>query len=241
MTAPILALVGARSGSKGVPDKNIRPLAGHPLLSWSVACAQKCELIDRVLLSTDSEYYAEIGSSYGAEVPFLRPSALAEDKSPDTGFVLHALDWLADRGEEPEDVVHLRPTTPLRSPAIVDAAIRSFRLADDATSLRSVHEMAESSYKTFEVVDGRLRAVGSPSGSVEATNAPRQNFPVTYVGNGYVDVLRVASIRSSEMLHGERVIAHLTEPTPEVDCPADLEYLEYLASRRVDLVEGLFG
>ena len=102
----VFALIGARSGSKGVPDKNIYPLVGHPLLAWSVACARRCGLVDRVLLSTDSEEYAEVGLRYGAEVPFLRPAELAADHSLDTDFVIHTLDWLAERGEEPELVVH---------------------------------------------------------------------------------------------------------------------------------------
>lgn len=241
MSGTVLALVGARSGSKGVPDKNVRPLAGHPLLAWSVTCARRCDMIDRVILSTDSEEYAGVGRRYGAEVPFLRPRELAADQSVDTDFVVHALDWLANRGEEPEFVVHLRPTTPLRRPAIVDEAVDAFRTAAYATALRSVHEMAESAYKTFEIADGLLRAVGSTSGSVEDTNAPRQSFPVTYVGNGYVDVLRTASIRSSGMLHGERVVPHLTDVVPEIDGPADMKYLEYLAGESRDLVKELFG
>ncbi len=241
MSGTVLALVGARSGSKSVTDKNVRPLAGHPLLAWSVACARRCDRIDRVILSTDSEDYAGVGRRYGAEVPFLRPRELATEQSVDTGFIVHTLDWLANRGEEPEFVVHLRPTTPLRRPAVVDGAVDAFRTATDATALRSVHVMSESAYKTFEIVNGLLRAVGSPSISVEDTNAPRQSFPTTYVGNGYVDVLRTASIRSSGMLHGERVVSHLTEMAPEIDGPADLEYLEYLAGESRDLVKELFG
>jgi len=237
----VFALIGARSGSKGVPDKNIYPLVGHPLLAWSVACARRCGLVDRVLLSTDSEEYAEVGLRYGAEVPFLRPAGLAADHSLDTDFVIHTLDWLAERGEEPELVVHLRPTTPLRRPEVVDRAVAEFQGLESLTAMRSVHEMSESAYKTFEIVDGLLRGVGSSDGSVEATNAPRQQFPGTYVGNGYVDVLRTSFIRSSGMLHGEYVGAYLTEVAREVDSPEDLHYLNYLAERQGDLVAKLFG
>jgi len=204
-------------------------------------CARRSTEIDRVILSTDSEQYAEIGRRYGAEVPFLRPNELATDDSVDTGFVLHALDWLAEREEEPDLVVHLRPTTPLRHPLVVDRAVVEFLNLDYATAMRSVHEMSESAYKTFEIVDGCLRAVGSTSGSVEETNAPRQWFPSTYVGNGYVDILRTTSIRSSGELHGKKVAAFLTEVAPEVDSEEDLRYLEYLAGLRSDVVEALFG
>ena len=96
----VLALIPARSGSKGVPDKNVRPLGGQPLIAWSIAAATRSQAIDRVIVSTDSDAYGRIAIKHGAEVPFLRPSELAADCSRDLEFILHALDWLDDRGEE---------------------------------------------------------------------------------------------------------------------------------------------
>jgi len=85
MNGSVLALVPARSGSKAIKDKNVFPLAGHPLVGWSIAAARRSALVDRVLLSTDSVAYAAVGETYGAEVPFLRPETLATDDAGDNG------------------------------------------------------------------------------------------------------------------------------------------------------------
>ena len=237
----VLALVPARSGSKAVKDKNVLPLAGHPLLGWSVAAALRATLVDRVLLSTDSPAYAAVGEAYGAEVPFLRPAALATDEAVDNGFVEHALDWLAERGEEPDLVVLLRPTSPLRRPEVVDEAVETFCTADGATALRSLHEMSETAYKTFEITDGCLRPVGLPAGTVDDANAPRQHFPSTYEANGYVDILSTSLIRSTGLLYGDRVVPYMTEPVLEIDTLSDIRYLEYLVEKDPVVVERLFS
>ena len=143
----VLALIPARSGSKGVPDKNVRPLGGQPLIAWSIAAAMRSHAIDRVIVSTDSDAYGKIAIKHGAEVPFLRPSEIAADFSPDLEFILHALDWLGDRGEEPDLIVHLRPTTPFRTPTHLDAAVemmatRSTSTGIHPTAIRSVHELS---------------------------------------------------------------------------------------------------
>ena len=180
-----VALIPARSGSKGVPNKNVRLLGGHPLMAYTIASCRRCALIDRVIVSTDSAEYAEIASSYGAEVPFLRPTELAESNSPDIEFVVHALDWLADEGREPTSVVHMRPTTPFRDPAVVDLGIDTFVANEDASALRSVHEMSESAYKTLEISpDGWLAPLGMVDTALDAANLGRQGFPFTYMAIG---------------------------------------------------------
>ena len=111
----VVALVPARAGSKGVPNKNIRSLAGHPLLAYSVRAGVKAGNIDRVIVSTDSAEYADIAKRYGGEAPFLRPAPLAGDRSSDYEFIAHALDWMQQNEKRlPDLIVHLRPTTPLR-------------------------------------------------------------------------------------------------------------------------------
>jgi len=240
VNAEVLALVPARSGSKSVRDKNVYPLAGHPLLGWSIAAARKSALIDRVLLTTDSPTYAAVGDTYGAEVPFLRPAALATDDALDNSFVEHALNWLVDNGGEPELLINLRPTTPLRRPEVIDKAIEQFRASEGFTALRSVHEMSESAIKTFEIINDLLRPMGSPDGMVDDVNLPRQQYPSTYDANGYVDILSTEVIRSSDTLYGDRVVPFITERTLEIDTPADIEYLEYLVELNPDLVESLF-
>ena len=235
----VVALVPARSGSKAIKDKNVSVLAGHPLLGWAITAARRARSVDRVLLSTDSPAYAEVGKRYGAEVPFLRPDSLATDDADDRGFVVHALDWMAERGEEPDILVLMRPTTPLRTPDVIDRAVECLRDAR-GTAVRSLHEMSETAYKTFEVVEGFIRPVGSLTGSVDDANGPRQGFPVTYEANGYVDVLSTKFIRSAGLLYGDRVIPFMTEPVVEVDTADDLEYLEYQVGRNPWIADLLF-
>lgn len=231
-----VALIPARSGSKGVPDKNIRPLRGRSLLDWSIAACQRSRLIDRTIVSTDSPAYAAIAVACGAEAPFLRPAAISDDRSTDYEFISHALDWLAGHGEEPEYVVHIRPTTPLRDPALVDDAIGIFRRTATATALRSVHEMPESAYKAFELnASGHLRRLGSTDTALDVANNARQAFPATYQANGYVDVLSTRFIRDNRLIHGDRVMAYKTPAVTEVDSEREFQLLEFelAQSRRV--------
>ncbi|MBT6052972.1 MAG: acylneuraminate cytidylyltransferase family protein, partial [Candidatus Scalindua sp.] len=119
-----IAIIPARSGSKGVPRKNIYFLGGHPLIAYTIAAAVLSSYIERVIVSTDSEEIAGIARDYGAEVPFLRPLEFARDHSSDREYLLHTMQWFQDsEGHVPEYWVHLRPTTPLREVGIVDQAI----------------------------------------------------------------------------------------------------------------------
>ncbi|HCV33883.1 MAG TPA: cytidylyltransferase [Acidimicrobiaceae bacterium] len=242
-----IALIPARSGSKGVPAKNIRPLGGRPLLAWTIAAALRSASIDRVIVSTDSEEYAELALDHGAEVPFLRPAELASDHSRDVEFILHALDWLIkNEGVEPELLVHLRPTTPFRSPTDLDAAVDLMRTATSETNqtpsaVRSVHEMSTTAYKCMEIDGGLLRQVGAPTTALDRANDPRQDFPVTYLANGYVDVLSTAFVRATGLLHGDRVVPFLTPLALEVDTEADFELLQRHFDLHPELADQLFG
>lgn len=237
----VIALIPARAGSKGVPNKNIRMLGGHPLLEWSIRACQKARLIDRVIVSTDSSEYARLAVQWGAEAPFLRPAEISGDRATDRDFVVHALDWLAANGGEPETIVHIRPTTPLRAPPLIDAAIRRLRRADRATALRSVHEMSESAYKTFEIAPaGQLKKVGAGDTALDAANNARQQFPATYQANGYVDVLSTRFIRASGLIHGDWVLPFITPVVVEVDTEDDFAHLEYQLARTPDSAAQLF-
>lgn len=237
----VIALIPARAGSKGVPNKNIRMLGGHPLLEWSIRACQKTRLIDRVIVSTDSSEYARLAVQWGAEAPFLRPAEISGDRATDRDFVVHALDWLAANGGEPEYIVHIRPTTPLRAPPLIDAAIRRLRSADCATALRSVHEMSESAYKTFEIAPaGQLKKVGAGDTALDAANNARQQFPATYQANGYVDVLSTRFIRASGLIHGDWVLPFITPVVVEVDTEDDFAHLEYQLARTPDIAAQLF-
>jgi CMP-N,N'-diacetyllegionaminic acid synthase len=240
--AKTVALIPARAGSKGVANKNIRLLGGRPLIAWSIAACLKTSSIDRVIVTTDSEDYAALCRELGADVPFLRPAAISGDHSTDFEFVTHALDWLAANGEDPETVVHIRPTTPLRDPVLVEQAIQQFRAPHKSTALRSVHEMSESAYKTFEIDgQGRLKRLGSKDTFLDSANNARQQFPPTFNANGYVDVLSTAYIRNHNLLHGDAVMPFITPRVTEVDNEADLAFLEYQLQKDAKLASRLFG
>ena len=223
----IVALIPARSGSKGVPHKNIKLLGDHPLIEWSIAACKATASINRVIVSTDSEEYAHLSRKMGAEVPFLRPAEIAGDRSTDYDFIKHALDWFSHNGGEPDYVVHIRPTTPFRDPALIDLAVAAFINDSRATALRSVHQMSESAYKTFEIAPGgQLKRVASESTELDAANNARQQFPATYIANGYVDVLSTSFIREMQLIHGGHVLPFLTPLTNEVDTMDDFSMLE---------------
>ncbi len=235
----VFALVTARSGSKGLPDKNIKHIGGHSLLDWSIKSSLKTQTISNVYLSTDSEEYANIGKEYGALTPFLRPKELATDTSNDLDVIKHFLSVI---DEKPDALVHIRPTTPLRDPSILDKAIKVFlSKKGEITSLRSVHEMSESAYKSFEVNDkGFLSTIGSIE-SGDKANLPRQAFPKTYVANGYVDVLDPNYILRESKIHGDKILAFQTPVVTEVDSIEDLEYLEWQITKQPQLLKTVFG
>jgi CMP-N,N'-diacetyllegionaminic acid synthase len=240
--ASICSIIPARGGSKGVPKKNIKLLAGHPLIAYSIKASQRSNLINRTVVSTDSEEIATIARDYDAEVPFMRPAELATDISTDYEFVAHALDWFRrEEGEIPEYLVHLRPTTPLRDVKVVDAAVRAMISDYDSTALRSVQEMPESAYKCFEIVNGLLKSIGTASFELDAANRARQGFPKTYKANGYVDVLKSSFVLEHHMIHGNRVLGFMTPPAVEVDSLDEFELLEYQIGRDNQIFNSLFG
>ncbi|MBF0380657.1 MAG: acylneuraminate cytidylyltransferase family protein [Magnetococcales bacterium] len=249
--ANIVALIPARSGSKGVLDKNIKLLEGRPLLAWTIAASLRADNIDRVIVSTDSQEYARIAKECGAEAPFLRPEEISADQSTDYEFIAHALDWLAANAKLPQFIVHMRPTTPLRKPDLVAMAIESFIATPQATALRSVHEMPESAYKTFELSNFLgsnsrkdefkvLKQLGRQDTNIDSANIGRQQFPSTYQANGYVDVLSTEFIQKNRMLHGDRVLPFITPTVVEVDTMDDFNHLEFLSKNNPEFIHALF-
>jgi CMP-N-acetylneuraminic acid synthetase len=235
----VFALITARSGSKGVPDKNLKQIGNHSLLEWSIKSTLKSSEVTKVFLSTDSPEYAKLGESFGATVPFLRPTELASDTAVDLDVIKHFLTEIKD---SPGAIVHIRPTTPLRNPQVIsDAVIKFMELKNEITSLRSVHEMSESAYKTFEVSDrGLLKPIASVTDG-EKANLPRQAFPKTYQANGYVDVLNPEFILKEHKLHGDKIFAFKTPVVTEVDTLSDLEYLNWEVHQNQELVKLVFG
>ena len=236
----VIAIIPARSGSKGVKNKNIIELHGHSLLEWSIKAAKKTKLIDRVFVSTDSEKYANIGTKFGAEVPFLRPTEISDDNSSDFSFISHSIEEFKKMNIHAEYLVHLRPTTPIRDPNILDEAISTFQANKTFSSLRSVHLMSESSYKTLEINNGILTPLSLFNSELIDPNAPRQIYPDTYAANGYIDILSTKFILENHHIHGKKILPFITKTAYEVDTLEDFDYLEYVASRSKELIKKLF-
>jgi CMP-N,N'-diacetyllegionaminic acid synthase len=228
----IIALIPARGGSKGIPNKNVRKLAGLSLIGWSILAARHAKF-DRVVVSTDSPEIAEVARSMGAEVPFLRPASLAQDRSLDREYVVHALDSFRDEGTEPAYIAIIRPTTPVRSPEVLDAAVQAIVANPAATALRSVHELPEPPQKMMGIEDGWLVGLFPHDPRPEYYNLPRQIFPSAYHPNGYIDIVTRDWIRLSESgIFGPRVIGFVTEPVVEIDLADAFDLVEFQISRR---------
>lgn len=225
----IVAIIPARSGSKGVPGKNIKPLGGLPLFAFSIIAAKMMPSVSRVIVSTDSIEYSEIAKEYGAEVPFLRPIEISGDKSTDYDLFLHALNWFKDNENfNPSYLLHLRPTTPLRDPQIMEDAVKLFyENKNIATSLRSGHSAPESPYKWFLKDDRNYFKGLRDDLTPEKVNLPRQSFPQVYIPDGYIDILKSSVILENKTLHGDKMLVFESPFCVEVDTNDDFEYLEF--------------
>lgn len=146
-----LAIIPARSGSKGLSDKNIKNLCGKPLIAWSIDVALKCKFIDEVIVSTDSYEYAQIAKEYGASIPFLRPAKYATDKSSRKDVIKHTLDFYKQQGKKFDYIVFLEPTSPLRTVDDLNSAIiKLFKNKNNAEAIVGVCEL-EVFHPTFLV------------------------------------------------------------------------------------------
>jgi len=228
MNLKVFSIIPARSGSKGIKDKNIKILGDHPLFAWSIKASNNSNYISKTFVDTDSIEYAKIANNYGAEIPFLRPSKLSQDGSTDYEFITHFLDFLESVDDVPDLLVHLRPTTPFRNPKKIDDAINlTYSLLGSVSAIRSVHEMSETAYKTMEIdEDGFLISAFKKEKDLELLNAPRQGFPKTFSANGYVDILIPEKIKRNRKLHGNKVFGIVTEPVIEIDSTFDFSLCE---------------
>lgn len=224
----IYAIIPARGGSKGVPGKNIRCLKGYPLIAYSIAICKMSSKIDRTIISTDSGQIAETARKYGGEIPFYRPIEYAKDMSGDIEFVNHALNWFADNeGCLPEYIVHVRPTTPLRRRDIFDSAIETMISNKEATSMRSAHKAPESPFKWFlKTEEGYLKGLRENI-SNEKANEGRQKFPVVYIPDGYIDIIKTEYVIQNGILHGEKMLGFESPMCTEVDTEEELKQIEY--------------
>lgn len=226
----ILALIPARGGSKSIPRKNIRLVAGKPLIAHTIGQALDSCLINRVIVSTDDVEIAAIARQFDADVPFLRPPELAQDETPDWPVFNHALRWLKEHENyEPDLVIHLRATTPNRRVETLDKAIAAFIKMPEAESMRSVRLADYSPYKMVLIrPDGCIEPVVIPPNCKnELWNMPRQALPQAYQGDGYVDITRPRVILGRKSMFGAKTRAYIIdEPVVDIDYEEDLRKAE---------------
>ncbi|HEX7621806.1 MAG TPA: acylneuraminate cytidylyltransferase [Anaerolineales bacterium] len=221
MTKPeVLAIIPARGGSKGIPRKNIRLFAGHPLIAFSIAAGLQSDTVTRVLVTTDDDEIAEIARSCGAETPFLRPAGLASDLTLDLPVFQHALRWLAEHEHyHPDVVVHLRPTTPLRPPDLVDRAVHILLEHPEADSVRGLTRAHQNPFKMWlmDSEEKPIHPLMAVPGIDEPYNAPRQSLPSAYTHNGLIDIIRTETILKMNSMSGRIILPVLFDPYFDID------------------------
>jgi CMP-N-acetylneuraminic acid synthetase len=220
-----IAIIPARGGSKGIPRKNIARLAGKPLVTYSIEYSLNCPLISRTIVSTDDSEIADVARRCGAEVPFLRPPELARDDTPDYPVFAHALEWLREHeGYTPELVVHLRPTSPLRPPGLIEKAVAMMTQNAEADCLRTVYETPITPYKMWRLEGKYLKPFVQLEGK-ESYNMPRQDLPEVFWHNGVLDLIRAATILEKHSVSGTKILPLLMDDsflTVDIDKPFDL-------------------
>ena len=213
----ILALIPARGGSKGIPRKNIKNLAGYPLIAYSIAAGVQSSLVTRTIVSTDDQEIAQTAREFGADVPFLRPREFAQDQSRDLPVFQHALTWLEENESyRPEIVVQLRPTSPFRPVSLVDEAVRILLDQPRAASVRGVVPSKQNPYKMWTINDSYLKPLIDTE-IPEPYNQPRQALPTVYWQSGYIDVIRRETILDKESMTGDKILPYVLEQRFVVD------------------------
>lgn len=204
----VLGVVTARAGSKGLPGKNLKLLAGRPLLAYTIDAARTSGALDRVILSTEDEQIADVGRQLGCDVPFMRPRELAQDETPHLPVVQHAVRWMAERASyRPDAVMVLQPTAPLRDAADIRGAVELFERSG-ADSVVSVSEVAAHAHplrvlRVDDRGDAVLFATGEP---VRHRINRRQDLPAAWVMNGAIYICRTSLLfADAPSLYGDRV------------------------------------
>jgi CMP-N,N'-diacetyllegionaminic acid synthase len=217
----VLGIVPARAGSKGITRKNIRMMAGKPLLAYTATAALNACHLSRVLLSSDDPEIAAIGSAAGLEVPFLRPGELALDSTPMVQVVLHAIQWLHARGQDYDAVCVLQPTSPLRSSGTIDRCISLLweRDVDSVISVRPVPAEYNPHWVYFETPAGLLEP------SIPGVEIPcRQQLPRAYHPDGSVFVARTQIVIGERSLKGKRTLGAVSPEQEAVDLDTEEQW-----------------
>lgn len=225
-----LAIIPARGGSKGIPRKNIKELAGKPLIGWSIEAALEANATKRVVVATDDSEIAQISKKYGAEAPLLLPSELTQDDSSILDVIKYVLEWFKkEKGEDYAQVLFLEPTSPLRTPRHIKEAIDLFN-KKEADSVVSVMRVPGhfSPHWQFVVDDNNELNIFTGE-NIKNIIPRRQQLPATYTRDGAIYLFKSNLLfNKTPSIYGERVFAYVIDPkyTVDIDEPSDWDIAE---------------
>jgi len=215
----ILAIIPARGGSKGVPKKNIKNMAGKPLIAWTIKLAHSSGLFDSVIVSTDDAEISNVALKHGADVPFLRPLELAQDDTPTLPVVVHAVDWLKkNKGMEYEYIVLLEPTFPMRTEKHISEAIKLLH-SSGADSVVSVVPTPGHFNPHWQFTIDKDNTPKIFTGEdISDITTQRQKLPVTYTRNGAIYAFKTELLfEKKPSLYGRKVQAYIMGEEYDVD------------------------
>jgi CMP-N-acetylneuraminic acid synthetase len=229
----VLAVIPARGGSKGIPRKNIRFLCGKPLLQYTAEAALLSRTLNKVILSTDDPEIIEIGLKCGLDVPFIRPTELAQDDTPTLPVIQHAMRFLEEQGESYDAVCILQPTNPLRKPEHIDACVQIF-LESSATSVLSVLEVPvkyNPHWVYLQNSEGYLQLSTGESSPIPR----RQDLPTSYHRDGSLYLCDRNTLMENNSLYGSRIIGYVMsdEYSINIDSEEDWERAENILCSRI--------
>lgn len=234
-----VAFIPARSGSKRVPNKNILPLAGHPMLAYTVRAAIDSGVFDAVICATDSALYADVARHYGAEVPFLRSSEISGDKSPDIEWVVWMLNTLKEQGRDYEIFSILRPTSPFRLPETIRRAWDAFASDSGADSLRAIEKCKQHPGKMWVVRNRRLLPVMPfANGTIPWHSSQYAALPEIYVQDASLEIAWSRIALEQNSIAGEAIIPFISQGLEGFDINEPEDWLlaeHYLAKGEVQL------
>ena len=222
----IISIIPARSGSKRVKNKNIRKLMGLPLLAHTIKHSLSSKLIDRTIVSTDSNKYAKISKKHGAEVPFLRPDIISGDRSTDLECFKHCVNFLnKEESYIPDIIVHLRVTYPIRENNIIDKCIKLFLKKKNYHSLRTISKSNDPIEKMW--YKKKNNSIFNPiTKNTQNHSIADQSLPQSYHQNNCVDILRVKNTILKNKIAGTKILGYEMSHNFDIDYPEDLKKIK---------------
>jgi CMP-N,N'-diacetyllegionaminic acid synthase len=221
----MVALIPARSGSKRIPNKNIKLLEGHPLLAYSIRSAIDSGVFDKIICATDSEEYAEIAIKYGAEVPKLRSKSISEDNSPDIEWVKWMLDLIDKKGDKYSSFSILRPTSPFRKAETIRRAYNQFTEANNIDSIRAVEKCGQHPGKMWIIRNNTMCPLLPLSPEAQPWHSSQYSaLPVVFVQNASLEMAWTRTVRKLNTIAGNIVAPFITDEMEGLDVNTEFDW-----------------